>query len=99
MADEKEKDELEYELKLFVSGAAPNSTRAITNLQEILETHLPGRYLLTITDVRQETAVAEREQIIALPLLIKLKPQPARRMIGDMSNTEKVLTGLGIMHE
>lgn len=99
MADEKEKDELEYELKLFVSGAAPNSTRAITNLQEILETHLPGRYSLTITDVRQETAVAEREQIIALPLLIKLKPQPARRMIGDMSNTEKVLTGLGIMHE
>lgn len=99
MANTKEKDKPEYELKLFVSGAAPNSTRAITNLQEILEAHLPGRYSLTITDVRQETAVAEKEQIIALPLLIKLNPQPRRRMIGDMSNTEKVLAGLGITHE
>lgn len=99
MANVKERDEQQYELKLFVSGAAPNSTRAITNLQEILETHLPGRYSLTITDVRQETAIAEREQIIALPLLIKENPQPRRRMIGDMSNIEKVLAGLGITHE
>jgi circadian clock protein KaiB len=90
------KREFEYELKLFVSGASPNSARAITNLQTILETHLSGRYSLTITDVRQEAAVAVQEQIIALPLLIKVKPEPSRKMIGDMSNTQKVLDGLGL---
>ena len=92
----KAKRELEYELKLFVSGASPNSARAITNLQAILETHLSGRYSLTVTDVWQETAVAEQEQIVALPLLIKVSPEPRRRMVGDMSNTQKVLEGLGL---
>lgn len=91
--------ESEYELKLFVSGASPNSARAISNLQELLEEHLPGRYTLTITDVRQDTAVAEQEQIIALPMLVKLNPQPKRKMIGDMSNKKKVLDGLGIINE
>jgi circadian clock protein KaiB len=92
----KTRRELEYELKLFVSGASPNSARAITNLQAILETHLPGRYSLTVTDVLQETAVAQQEQIIALPLLLKVSPEPRRKMIGDMSNTQKVLEGLGL---
>lgn len=95
----KQATEREYELKLYVSGAAPNSVRAISNLQALLETHLPGRYTLTITDVRQEPSVAQREQIVALPMLVKEHPTPRRAMIGDMSNTEKVLAGLGIERE
>ena len=90
------KGEIGYILKLFISGATTNSTRAITNLQKILETYLQGKYTLNIIDVRQETSVAKEEQIIALPLLIVKKPLPERRLIGDMSNTEKVLKGLGI---
>ena len=86
----------EFVLTLFVSGASPNSVRAINNLQKILENHLRGRYQLSVIDVRQERGVAEKEQIIALPLLIKTSPQPKRRLIGDMSDTKKVLNGLGI---
>lgn len=95
----KEARKSEYELKLYVSGAAPNSVRAINNLQEILEAHLPGRYNLSIIDVRQEPTVAQREQIVALPMLVKEQPSPKRSMIGDMSNTGKVLSGLGIENE
>lgn len=70
--------------------------RAIDNLQRILETHLAGRYQLSIIDVRQDTAVAEQQQIVALPMLLKVRPQPERRLIGDMSDLKKVLNGLGI---
>jgi circadian clock protein KaiB len=85
-----------YVLTLFVSGASPNSVRAINNLQKILEDHARGNYKLTVIDVHQERNVAEMEQIIALPLLIKRLPLPERRLIGDMSDTVKVLNGLGI---
>ena len=89
-------EEVEYALKLFIAGATPNSSRAITNIQKILNSHLAGRYALNIVDVRQEPAVAREEQIVALPLLIIKAPLPERRLIGDLSNTEKVLEGLGI---
>jgi circadian clock protein KaiB len=88
--------ESEFVLTLFVSGASPNSVRAINNLQKILETHINGNYQLRVIDVRQEKVLAEKEQIIALPLLIKKSPHPERRLIGDMSDTKKVLNGLGI---
>jgi len=88
--------EAEYALKLFIAGATPNSSRAITNIQKILSAYLSGRYTLNIIDVRQEPEVARQEQIIALPLLIIKEPLPERRLIGDMSNTKKVLEGLGI---
>lgn len=94
-----EAQESEYELKLYVSGAAPNSVRAIHNLQELLKTHLSGRFTLNIVDVHQEPGIAQREQIVALPMLVKERPSPRRTMIGDMSNTEKVLIGLGIENE
>lgn len=89
----------EYDLRLFVSGASPNSVRAINNLQKTLEKYIKGRYLLKVIDVHQERALAEHEQIIALPLLIKKFPLPERRLIGDMSDTGKVLNGLGITIE
>jgi len=92
----KKQKEFDYILKLFVSGSSPNSIRAINNLQRILDTHLTGRYSLSIIDLHQDKALAETEQIIALPLLIKKHPLPERRLIGDMSDTQKVLNGLGI---
>ncbi|GAB3332050.1 circadian clock KaiB family protein [Larkinella ripae] len=91
-----EGDDEPYELRLFVTGASFNSTRAIENLKCICEKHLPGKYDLEIIDVYQQKMLAEQEEIIALPLLIKKWPLPQRRLIGDMSDTEKVLKGLGI---
>lgn len=92
-------DQQIYHLRLFVTGASPNSSRAITNLKDICETHLKGNYNLEIIDVYQQPLIAESEQIIALPLLIKKAPGIERRMIGDMSNTNKVLRGLGLYNE
>lgn len=89
-------DELPYQLHLFVAGASVNSVRAISNIREICEIYLRGRYSLKIIDVHQQKEVAEQEQLIALPLLVKRKPLPERRLIGDLSDTTKVLQGLGI---
>jgi circadian clock protein KaiB len=86
----------EYVLQLFVSGASPNSVRAIVNLKNICEAHLAGRYSLEIIDVYQQGIIARDAQIIALPLLIKKLPLPERRIIGDMSETKKLLHGLGL---
>jgi len=86
-----------YVLRLYVAGASPNSARAITNLRALCEAHLAGVYDLEIIDVQNDSLVVEREQIIALPLLIRATPEPQRRMIGDMSNTQQVLRGLGLI--
>ncbi len=85
-----------YVLMLFVTGASPNSIRAISNIKQICETHFKEHYSLEIIDVYQNAALAETEQIVALPLLIKKGPSPERRLIGDMSDNIKVLRGLGI---
>lgn len=86
-----------YILKLFISGASPNSIRAVSNLKSLCEAHLKFNYTLEIIDVHQETALARQEQIVALPLLIKKFPLPERKLIGDMSDTKKVLDGLGLI--
>ncbi|MCF0057661.1 circadian clock KaiB family protein [Dyadobacter sp. CY356] len=86
-----------YALRLFVTGASTNSLRAISNIREICEKYLIGNYSLEIIDVYQQKDIAEKEQIIALPLLIKSYPFPERRLIGDMSDTQKVLKGLGLL--
>jgi circadian clock protein KaiB len=86
----------EYDLRLFVTGATPNSTRAITNIRNICESYLKGRYELKIFDVYQDVELARQEQLIALPLLIKKHPLPERKLIGDLSETEKVLKALGV---
>ena len=97
MGEHKKNGMPEYQLKLFVSGASPNSVRAINNLKFICESYLKEKYTLEIIDVHQDTSLAQKEQMVALPLLIKKFPVPERRMVGDMSNTEKVLNGLGII--
>ncbi|WPV02184.1 circadian clock KaiB family protein [Mucilaginibacter sp. cycad4] len=85
-----------FRLRLFVIGASPNSVRAVANLKIICEQYLKDNYELEIVDVYQQPFIARDEQIIALPLLIKKSPGAERRLIGDMSNTGKVLKGLGI---
>jgi circadian clock protein KaiB len=89
-------DEKPYVLQLFVAGASLHSTRAISNLKQVCETYLPGQYSLEIIDVYQQKSRAQDEQLIALPLLIKRLPLPERRLVGDMSDTKKVLAGLGL---
>ena len=93
------KEKKEYELRLYVTGTSPNSLRSIINIKEICETFLKGRYNLDIIDVYQQEAIAKEEQIIALPLLVKKFPLPERRMIGDLSQTNKVLKGLDLPAE
>jgi circadian clock protein KaiB len=89
----------DYDLKLFVSGASPNSVKAINNIQRILEAHAHGKYNLQIVDVYQEKSVAQNEQIVALPMLLRKHPLPERRLIGDMSDEQKVIDGLGLDQE
>ena len=91
-----DEDEI-YRLRLFVTGATPNSTRAIANTKEFCEAYLKGRYELEIVDVYQQPLIAESEQIIALPMLIKKTPMPQRRLVGDMSDTNKMLRGLNLL--
>ncbi len=85
-----------YVLCLFIAGASVNSCRAVANLKGICETHIRGKYSLEVIDIHQQKEIAQLEQIIALPLLVKSYPLPKRTMIGDMSDTKKVLKGLGI---
>ena len=85
-----------YDLRLFITGVTPNSLRAVTNIRNICEAYLRGRYSLKIIDVYQDVALAQQEQLIALPLLIKKLPLPERKLIGDLSETEKVIKALGI---
>lgn len=86
----------EYRLKLFITGASPNSIRAVENIKAICSQYLAGNYQLEIIDVHQQPQLTEGENVIALPLLIKKAPGTERRMIGDMSDTKKVLQGLRI---
>lgn len=91
-----EEDDEKYDLRLFIMGASPNSTRAVSNLKSICEHYLKDKYDLEVIDVHQQPEKAEFEQIIALPMLIKRAPGIERRLIGDMSNKERVLKGLGV---
>ena len=88
--------EKHYVLRLYVTGSTPHSLRAITNIRKICEEYLEGRYDLEVIDISQHPALAEGEQIIAAPTLIKELPLPLRRFIGDMSHTERILLGLDL---
>jgi len=89
--------EPEYVLHLFITGATPNSTRAVRNIKEICELHLKGRYELLIVDIYQQPEMAQREQLIGVPTLIKKSPGLVRRLVGDLSDRERVLKALGII--
>lgn len=89
-------DQDEYVLRLYITGTTRRSILAITNLKRICEEYLEGRYELEVIDLYQKPALAKDDQIIAAPTLIKKMPLPFRRIIGDMSNIDKVLSGLDI---
>lgn len=91
--------EPEYLLRLFVSGTTPRSRRAIENLQRICDRYLAGRYRIEIIDLRVTPAWATEEQILATPTLMKVRPRPPKRVIGDLSQLDRVLHGLDIGEE
>jgi len=88
--------EQRYQLKLYITGMTPQSVNAIDNLRKICEEHLKGRYDLEVIDLYKNPALAKGEQIIAAPTLIKKLPLPLRRIIGNMSSTDRVLVGLDL---
>lgn len=94
--EETEHDPEVYRLRLYVTGTTPRSASAIINIQRICDSELRGRYDLEIVDIYQKPALAEGEQIVAVPTLVKLLPLPLRRLVGDLSDKEKVLLGLDI---
>ena len=92
-------DATRYLLQLYITGATSQSARAIANIRKICEEHLEGHYELEIVDISLHPALAQGEQIIAAPALIKKSPLPLRRFIGDMSQTARILHGLDLREE
>ena len=86
----------DYVLRLFVTGHTQKSVRAVRNITRLCEKHLQGFYKLEVIDVYQQPELAAEHQLVAAPTLFKLEPLPPRKMIGDMSDTGRVLAGLGI---
>jgi circadian clock protein KaiB len=85
-----------YSLRLYIAGQTPKSLSAIRNLNYICETHLAGRYTIEVIDLRVNPQLAVGDQILALPTLVRRLPSPLTKIIGDLSNTERVLVGLDI---
>jgi circadian clock protein KaiB len=85
-----------YNLSLYVTGMTPRSSRAIQNIRRICEEHLAHRYDLAVIDLYQAPALAREQEIVAAPTLVKRRPLPVRRIVGDLSDTARVLGGLGV---
>ncbi len=88
-----------YLLRLYVTGTTPNSVRAIANLKRICEEHLLDSYDLEVIDLYQQPHLASSHAIIAVPTLVKHRPEPLRRIIGDLSDTARVMRGLNLNHK
>src|SRR4026209_2513318 len=85
-----------WELKLYVAGQTVKSVAALTNLKRYCEEHLAGKYRIEVVDLLEKPQLAEGDQIFAIPTLVRKVPEPIRKIIGDLSNEEKVLVGLNI---
>jgi circadian clock protein KaiB len=85
-----------FQLRLYIAGQTPRSIGALANLRTICEEHLQGRYELEIIDLMQNPALARGDQILAVPTLVRRLPQPIKKIIGDLSNRERVLVGLDL---
>ena len=85
-----------WELRLYVAGQTPKSITAFANLKKICEAHLAGKYHIEIIDLMKNPQLARGDQILAVPTLVRKLPEPLRKIIGDLSNTEKVLVGLDL---
>ncbi|MVM39624.1 circadian clock protein KaiB [Spirosoma sp. HMF3257] len=91
----KTKDEI-WELRLYIAGNTPKSQTALSNLKKYCEEHLKDKYIIEVVDLLVKPQLAEGDQIFAVPTLVKKVPEPIRKIIGDLSNEEKVLVGLNI---
>ncbi len=89
-------EEKEWELRLYVAGQTAKSIAALKNLKQICDEHLEGKYHIEIIDLLKQPQLSRGDQIIATPTLVRKLPEPIRKIIGDLSNTEKVLVGLDI---
>ena len=85
-----------WDLRLYVAGQTEKSVRAFDNLKKLCEEHLAGQYHIEVIDLLRDPKLARGDQIIALPTLVRKLPEPVRKIIGDLSNTEKVLVGLDL---
>ena len=83
-----------WELRLYVAGPSPKSVAAFANLKKLCEAHLPGRYSIEVIDLVKQPQLAAGDQIVAIPTLVRRLPEPLRRIVGDLSNTERTLVGL-----
>jgi circadian clock protein KaiB len=88
-----------WELRLYVAGQTPKSLAAFANLKKICDEHLEGQYHIEVIDLLKEPQLASGDQILAIPTLVRKLPQPIRKIIGDLSNTERVLVGLNLRQE
>ncbi len=89
-------EQIEWNLRLYVAGQTPKSLTAFANLKRICEEHLKGRYHIEVVDLSENPHLAARDQVLALPTLVRRLPPPVRKIIGDLSRTEKVLVGLDL---
>ena len=89
-------DATAFVLRLYVAGQTPKSVLAFTNLKQICEEHLHGRYEIEIIDLLENPQLAQGDQILAVPTLVRRLPEPIKKIIGDLSNTERVLVGLDL---
>src|SRR5512143_3135445 len=87
-----------WQLRLYVAGQTPKSLTAFSNLKKICESHLKGRYRIEVIDLVQQPQLSKGDQILAIPTLVRKLPQPMRKIIGDLSDTERVLVGLDLRH-
>ena len=85
-----------WELRLYVAGQTPKSIRAFANLKRICEEYLAGKYRIEVVDLMENPQLAQRDQILAVPTLVRKLPPPIKKIIGDLSNTERVLVGLDV---
>ena len=86
----------QWDLRLYVAGQTARAVAAFANLQNICEEHLPGQYRIEVIDLLKNPQLAKGDQILAVPTLVRKLPQPVRKIIGDLSNTERVLVGLDL---
>ena len=92
-----QKKENEWILKLYIAGMTLRAARALENLKKICEEEVPGRYHIEVIDLLENPTLAEGDQIIAIPTVVRHLPEPVRKIIGDFSNKEKVLVGLNMV--
>ena len=85
-----------FELRLYVAGQTPKAVRAFANLRRICDEHLAGRYSIEVIDLLKDPQLGRGDQILALPTLVRRLPEPIKKIIGDLSNTERVLVGLDL---